>query len=105
MVQRIYRVEWTPETPEDKAVAWTELHRTAVEEAEGRTGVKVEVLEVPGTVKALLALLNKEAARMSQQPSVVRVEEHQEGSGNVAHRDDLASGVSDGPPSTKEEFG
>lgn len=65
MVQRIYRVEWTPETPEDNAVAWTELHRTAVEESEGRTGVKVEVLEVPGTVKALLALLNKEAARMA----------------------------------------
>lgn len=105
MVQRIYRVEWTPETPDDKAVAWTELHRTAVEEAEGRTGVKVEVLEAPGTVKALLALLNKEASRISQPPSVVRVEEHQERAGNVAHRDDLATGVFDGPAASKEELG
>lgn len=105
MVQRIYRVEWTPENPDDKAVAWTELHRTAVAEAEGRTGVKVEVLEAPGTVKALLALLNKEAARMSQQPSVVRVEEGQERSGDVAHGNDLATAVPDGPAAPEEELG
>lgn len=104
MVQRIYRVEWTPETPDDKAVAWTELHRTAIEEADGRTGVKVEVLEAPGTVKALLALLNKEAERMSQQPSIVRVEEHQERAGDMTHGDDLASAVSDGPAAPEEEL-
>lgn len=68
MYQRMYRVEWVPETADDQWTGWAGSVREARELSAGRTGVAISPVEVPRNSAGLLQFLNEEAARRPPLP-------------------------------------
>lgn len=63
MPTRLYRIEWVPEAEGLQSTDWTDTQREARTIASQHPGATIETIEVGQTLRAILALLKREAAR------------------------------------------
>lgn len=61
MARRLYRVEWTPDAPDDPWVTWAGSQREANAAADGKVDPEIEVMLAPVNLTDQLTFLQREA--------------------------------------------